>query len=40
VLGVSVVQRWTIGRALVSVALIVLTLAIITAALLIPLSTR
>ena len=40
VLGVSVVQRWTIGRALVSVALIVLTLAIITTALLIPLSTR
>ena len=40
VLGVSVVQRWTIGRALVSVALIVLTLAIITAAILIPLSTR
>ena len=40
VLGVSVVQRWTIGRALVSVALIVLSLAIITTALLIPLSTR
>jgi hypothetical protein len=40
VLGVSVVQRWTIGRALVSVALIALTLAIITTALLIPLSTR
>src|SRR5688572_27110656 len=40
VLGVSVVQRWTIGRAAVSVALIALTLAIITTALLIPLSTR
>jgi hypothetical protein len=40
VLGVSVVQRWTIGRALVSVALIALSLAIITTALLIPLSTR
>lgn len=40
VLGVGVVQRWTIGRAAVSVALIALTLAIITTALLIPLSTR
>jgi hypothetical protein len=40
VLGVSVVQRWTIGRALVSVALIALTLAIITTGLLIPLSAR
>jgi hypothetical protein len=40
VLGVSVVQRWTIGRAAVSVALIALTLAIITTALLIPLSAR
>ena len=40
VLGVAVVQRWTIGRAAVSVALIALTLAIITTALLIPLSTR
>ena len=40
VLGVGVVQRWTIGRAAVSIALIALTLAIITTALLIPLSTR
>jgi hypothetical protein len=40
VLGVSVVQRWTLGRALVSIALIALTLAIVTTALLIPLSTR
>jgi hypothetical protein len=40
VLGVSVVQRWTLGRAAVSIALIGLTLAIITTALLIPLSTR
>jgi hypothetical protein len=40
VLGVSVIQRWTIGRAAVSVALIALTLAIITTALLIPLSAR
>jgi hypothetical protein len=38
VLGVSVVQRWSLGRAAVSIALIALTLAIITAALLIPLS--
>jgi hypothetical protein len=40
VLGVSVVERWTIGRAAVSVALIGLTLAIITTGLLIPLSAR
>jgi hypothetical protein len=40
VLGVSVVQRWTLGRAAVSIALIALTLAIVTTALLIPLSTR
>ncbi len=40
VLGVSVVQRWSLGRAAVSVALIALTLAIVTTALLIPLSTR
>jgi hypothetical protein len=40
VLGVSVVQRWSLGRAAVSIALIALTLAIITTALLIPLSTR
>jgi hypothetical protein len=40
VLGVSIVQRWTLGRAVVSIALIGLTLAIVTAALLIPLSTR
>jgi hypothetical protein len=40
VLGVSIVQRWTIGRAAVSIALIGLTLAIVTTALLIPLSTR
>jgi hypothetical protein len=40
VLGVSVVQRWSLGRAAVAIALIVLTLAIITTALLIPLSTR
>ena len=38
VLGVSIVQRWTLGRAAVSIALIALTLAIITTALLIPLS--
>jgi hypothetical protein len=38
VLGVSVVQRWTIGRAAVAVALISLTLAIVTTAILIPLS--
>lgn len=38
VLGVGVVQRWTFGRTLVSLALIALTLAIITTALLIPLS--
>jgi hypothetical protein len=40
VIGVSIVQRWTLGRAAVSIALIGLTLAIITTALLIPLSTR
>jgi hypothetical protein len=40
VLGVSVVQRWSLGRAAVSIALIALTLAIVTTALLIPLSTR
>ena len=39
VLGVSVVQRWTVGRAAVSIALIALTLAIVTTALLIPLAT-
>lgn len=39
VLGVSVVQRWSLGRAAVAIALIALTLAIITTALLIPLST-
>ena len=39
VLGVSIVQRWTVGRAAVSIALIALTLAIVTTALLIPLST-
>ena len=39
VLGVSVVQRWTLGRTAVSLALIALTLAIVTTALLIPLST-
>jgi hypothetical protein len=38
VLGVSVVQRWTLGRTAVSLALILLTLAIVTTALLIPLS--
>lgn len=40
VLGVSVVQRWTVGRAAVAVALIALTLAIVATALLIPLSAR
>jgi hypothetical protein len=40
VLGVSIVQRWTLGRTAVALALIALTLAIITTALLIPLSSR
>lgn len=40
VLGVSIVQRWTLGRTAVALALTALTLAIITTALLIPLSSR
>jgi hypothetical protein len=40
VLGVSIVQRWTLGRTAVALALIALTLAIITTAVLIPLSSR
>jgi hypothetical protein len=40
VLGVSIVQRWTLGRTAVALALIALTLAIITTALVIPLSSR
>jgi hypothetical protein len=40
VLGVSIVQRWTLGRTAVALALIALTLAIITTALMIPLSSR
>jgi hypothetical protein len=40
VLGISIVQRWTLGRTAVALALVALTLAIITTALLIPLSSR
>ena len=40
VLGVSIVQRWTLGRTAIALALIALSLAIITTALLIPLSSR